>query len=68
MRACPRSVFLDAVRFYEKRFGLMLSPQEESDLIAFPEIALAGEGNRHFSSESNTALVAVMVVSTCSQP
>ncbi len=26
---------LDAVRFYEKRFGLVLTPQEESDLIAF---------------------------------
>jgi cytochrome c peroxidase len=26
---------LDAVRFYEKRFGLMLTPQEESDLVAF---------------------------------
>jgi cytochrome c peroxidase len=26
---------LDAVRFYEKRFGLLLTPQEESDLVAF---------------------------------
>jgi cytochrome c peroxidase len=26
---------LDAVRFYEKRFGLALTPQEESDLVAF---------------------------------
>ena len=26
---------LDAVRFYEKRFGLILTPQEESDLVAF---------------------------------
>jgi len=26
---------LDAVRFYEGRFGLMLTPQEESDLVAF---------------------------------
>ena len=26
---------LDVVRFYEARFGLALSPQEESDLIAF---------------------------------
>jgi cytochrome c peroxidase len=26
---------LDAVRFYEKRFGLVLTPQEESDLVAF---------------------------------
>ena len=26
---------LDAVRFYENRFGLVLTPQEESDLLAF---------------------------------
>jgi cytochrome c peroxidase len=26
---------LDVVHFYEKRFGLGLSPQEESDLVAF---------------------------------
>jgi cytochrome c peroxidase len=26
---------LDAVRFYEGRFGLVLTPQEESDLVAF---------------------------------
>jgi hypothetical protein len=26
---------LDAVRFYERRFGLVLTPQEESDLVAF---------------------------------
>jgi hypothetical protein len=26
---------LDAVRFYETRFGLSLTPQEESDLVAF---------------------------------
>jgi len=26
---------LDAVRFYETRFGLGLTPQEESDLVAF---------------------------------
>ena len=26
---------MDAVRFYEKRFGLVLTPQEESDLVAF---------------------------------
>ncbi len=26
---------LDVVRFYEKRFGLVLTPQEESDLVAF---------------------------------
>ena len=26
---------LDAVHFYEKRFGLVLTPQEESDLVAF---------------------------------
>jgi len=26
---------LDAVRFYETRFGLILTPQEESDLVAF---------------------------------
>ena len=26
---------LDAVHFYEKRFGLALTPQEESDLVAF---------------------------------
>ena len=26
---------LDAVRFYEKRFGFVLTPQEESDLVAF---------------------------------
>jgi hypothetical protein len=26
---------LDAVRFYEKRFGLVLTPSEESDLVAF---------------------------------
>jgi len=26
---------LDAVRFYEKRFGLVLTSQEESDLVAF---------------------------------
>ena len=26
---------LDAVRFYETRFGLVLTPQEESDLVAF---------------------------------
>jgi cytochrome c peroxidase len=26
---------LDAVRFYETRFGLALTPQEESDLVAF---------------------------------
>ena len=26
---------LDAVRFYEKRFGLVLTPREESDLVAF---------------------------------
>jgi len=25
----------DAVRFYEGRFGLVLTPQEESDLVAF---------------------------------
>jgi len=25
----------DVVRFYERRFGLVLSPQEESDLVAF---------------------------------
>jgi len=25
----------DVVRFYEKRFGLVLTPQEESDLVAF---------------------------------
>jgi len=39
----PRPVFskrlgldaLDAVRFYEKRFGLVLTPREESDLFAF---------------------------------
>jgi len=26
---------LDVVHFYEKRFGLVLTPQEESDLVAF---------------------------------
>jgi len=26
---------LDAVHFYEKRFGLILTHQEESDLVAF---------------------------------
>ena len=26
---------LDAVKFYETRFGLSLTPQEESDLVAF---------------------------------
>ena len=26
---------LDALRFYENRFGLVLTPQEESDLVAF---------------------------------
>jgi cytochrome c peroxidase len=26
---------LDVVRFYETRFGLTLTPQEESDLVAF---------------------------------
>jgi cytochrome c peroxidase len=26
---------LDAVRFYESRFGLVLTPEEESDLVAF---------------------------------
>lgn len=26
---------MDAVRFYETRFGLVLTPQEESDLVAF---------------------------------
>lgn len=26
---------LDAVKFYENRFGLVLTPQEESDLVAF---------------------------------
>ncbi len=26
---------LDAVRFYENRFGLVLTPQDESDLVAF---------------------------------
>jgi hypothetical protein len=26
---------LDAVRFYETRFGLSLSAQDESDLVAF---------------------------------
>jgi cytochrome c peroxidase len=26
---------LDAVRFYEIRFGLVFTPQEESDLVAF---------------------------------
>jgi cytochrome c peroxidase len=26
---------LDAVRFYENRFGLVLTPQEEADLVAF---------------------------------
>jgi cytochrome c peroxidase len=26
---------LDAVQFYENRFGLVLTPQEESDLVAF---------------------------------
>jgi len=26
---------LDAVQFYEGRFGLVLTPQEESDLVAF---------------------------------
>jgi len=26
---------LDVVRFYEGRFGLVLTPQEESDLVAF---------------------------------
>jgi cytochrome c peroxidase len=26
---------LDVVRFYETRFGLFLTPQEESDLVAF---------------------------------
>jgi hypothetical protein len=26
---------MDAVRFYENRFGLVLTPQEESDLVAF---------------------------------
>ena len=26
---------LDAVRFYESCFGLVLTPQEESDLVAF---------------------------------
>jgi cytochrome c peroxidase len=26
---------LDAVHFYENRFGLLLTPQEESDLVAF---------------------------------
>jgi len=26
---------LDAVHFYETRFGLVLTPQEESDLVAF---------------------------------
>jgi cytochrome c peroxidase len=26
---------LDTVRFYENRFGLVLTPQDESDLVAF---------------------------------
>jgi cytochrome c peroxidase len=26
----------DAVKFYESRFGLALTPEEESDLVAFP--------------------------------
>jgi len=26
---------LDAVRFYENRFGLVLTSEEESDLVAF---------------------------------
>jgi cytochrome c peroxidase len=26
---------LDAVRFYEVRFGLVLTPREEADLVAF---------------------------------
>jgi cytochrome c peroxidase len=26
---------MDVVHFYEKRFGLVLTPQEESDLVAF---------------------------------
>jgi hypothetical protein len=26
---------LDAVRFYESRFGLVLTPQEESELVVF---------------------------------
>ena len=26
---------LDAVHFYETRFGLVLTPEEESDLVAF---------------------------------
>ena len=26
---------LDAVRFYERRFGLVLEAQDESDLVAF---------------------------------
>jgi hypothetical protein len=26
---------LDVVHFYENRFGLVLTPQEESDLVAF---------------------------------
>jgi hypothetical protein len=29
------ATLLDAVRFYETRFGLVLTPQEESDLVAF---------------------------------
>ncbi len=29
------TTLLDVVRFYEKRFSLALSPQEESDLVAF---------------------------------
>jgi hypothetical protein len=32
---------LDAVQFYEGRFGLVLTPQEESDLVAFLERSLA---------------------------
>jgi cytochrome c peroxidase len=28
-------ILLDAVRFYETRFGLVLTPQEESGLVAF---------------------------------
>src|SRR5207245_5295664 len=31
----PAQTLLDAVQFYEGRFGLVLTPQEESDLVAF---------------------------------
>jgi len=30
----PAQTLLDAVHFYETRFGLVLTPQEESDLVA----------------------------------